>query len=91
MIDIHEEVLAYLKEEAEKDGDTKESQSIEVYSGTSIEDIIIYAKKNSFNVVDNREKNGALWVYYDEDNTIHSSQLKKMNMRYKMGRGWWIK
>ncbi len=91
MIDIHEEVLAYLKEESENDSEIKGSQLTAVYIGNSIEDIIDYAKKYSFPVVDNREKNGALWVYYDDDKTIHSSQFKKMNMQYKMGRGWWIK
>ena len=91
MIDIHEEVLAYLKEESKNDSDIKESQLAAVYIGDSIEDIIAYAKKYSFHIIDNREKNGAFWVYYDEDKTIHSSQFKKMNMQYKMGRGWWIK
>jgi len=53
--------------------------------------IIAYAKNFVFPIKDNRKKGGALWVYHDRDDTIHALNLKEMGMRYKAGRGWWIK
>jgi hypothetical protein len=41
--------------------------------------------------VDNREKNGAFWVYHDMRDTLHAIKLEHMGMNYKIGRGWWIK
>ena len=89
MIDIHEEVLAYPKEEQEKD--TTQEETFVNKITFSVDDIIGYAKKYSFEIVDNRVKNGALWLYCDEENSIHAIRLEGMGMHYKAGRGWWIK
>ena len=70
--------------ENEKSSDKSEEEDV-------ITRIVAYAKNFVFPIEDNRKKGGALWVYHDRDDTIHALNLKEMGMRYKAGRGWWIK
>lgn len=101
MFNIHEEVLAYLKEEESQNendttnidrNDTNGDKEFQPNESTSkIDDILNYAKNYALRLVDNRNKGGALWVYHDRDNTIHALEFKQMGMSYKAGRGWWIK
>ncbi len=87
MVNIHEEVLAYLKQaEQEEKAINKKDNTIFI-----IDDIMNYAQNNKLKIVDNREKNGALWVYHDMCDTLHAIKLEHMGMNYKIGRGWWIK
>lgn len=100
MFNIHEQVLAYLKEEENQTesenryidrSDTNEKRILQQNEASStIDDILNYSKRYAFQVVDNRKKGGALWVYHDKDNTIHALEFKQMGMNYKAGRGWWI-
>ncbi len=87
MVDIHKEVLAFLKE-AEKEESASHKKDTTIFF---TEDIIDYARMNKLKIVDNREKNGALWVYHDMPDTLHAIKLEHMGMNYKIGRGWWIK
>ena len=87
MIDIHEEVLAYLEEEEEKEEANKKKDN----TIFMIDDIIDYGQNNKLKIVDNRAKNGALWIYHDMNDTIHAIKFEHMGMKYKIGRGWWIK
>lgn len=93
MFNIHDEVLAFLKEEEKQNKNNKyEKEIFQQNEATSIiDDILNYAKKYVFKVVDNRRKGGVLWVYHGRDNTIHALEFKQMGMSYKAGRGWWIK
>lgn len=100
MFNIHEEVLAYLKEDNRNennntyiDRNDKDEKGIFQQNETTskIDDILNYSKRYAFQVVDNRKKGGALWVYHDKDNTIHALEFTQMGMSYKVGRGWWIK
>ncbi len=87
MVNIHEEVLAYLEQaEQEEKAINKKDNTIFI-----IDDIMNYAQNNKLKIVDNREKNGALWVYHDMPDTLHAIKLEHMGMNYKIGRGWWIK
>lgn len=59
---------------------------------TNNEDIFsAFLEANGLTTVDNRSKNGALWVYLDDQNSAPARQLGKWGFKYKQGRGWWKK
>lgn len=99
-MNIHEEVLALLAEDKNNNSHNandkvkisplKKVNENEILP-ESIDEILNYAGKFFFRIEDNRVKNGALWVYHDRENTIHAVRFKRMGMKYKLGRGWWIK
>jgi len=103
MINIHDEVLAFIAEnqdESNKENFQKsrkeigaESKSTETKDNSinNIDEILKYAQNFFFKIVDHRAKNGALWVYHDNNKSIHSIRFQRMGMKYKKGRGWWIK
>ena len=89
MISIYDETMKFIAEN--KKEDMKCLNSIDLEVGNKYENIINYAKQYVFKVVDNRGKGGSLWVYHDKDDTIHALEFREMGMKYKAGRGWWIK
>lgn len=104
VINIHDEVLAFIAENQDlnETGDNNESKKISnslfmknntknTIALEAMQTILNYSKKFSFKIVDNRIKNGALWICHDSDKSIHAASLTKLGMKYKLGRGWWIK
>ncbi len=104
MINIHDQILAFIAENKDNDetknnyvdkieSDMLPRKKVDEYKKTeeSINKVIKYSGKFFFNILDNRKKDGALWVYHDRDNTLHAIYFERMGMKYKSGRGWWIK
>lgn len=50
-----------------------------------------FLDSNGLSTEDNRKKNGALWVYLEDERSAPAQQLAEWGFKYKKGRGWWKK
>lgn len=46
---------------------------------------------NRLRSVDNRDKDGALWVYHHLAEGAIAQQLKQLGLKFAAGKGWWLK
>ncbi len=88
MSNYHDRIMQFIDENKVIVVEQKVDQSSE---GDKFRKITNYSKQLHVSIVDNRTKGGAFWVYYQNEDDIHARILKEMGMRYKAGRGWWIK
>lgn len=56
-----------------------------------LEQLIDYCRERKLKVIDNRTKNGALWIVYPSPNGAIADDLKKWGFKFANGKGWWVK
>jgi very-short-patch-repair endonuclease len=54
-------------------------------------DVLSYCRENNLRTLDNRQKNGAFWVFHSEGQGSVANRLSLMGMRYAERKGWWLK
>jgi len=56
-----------------------------------MEQVIKFCRSKNLKLVDNREKNGALWAYYPIQDGAIASRFKEWGFKFAEGKGWWTK
>ena len=57
----------------------------------NLKSLLKYCRDQNLRIVDNRSKNGALWVVHPQPDGPTAQYLRKMGLRFAEGKGWWIK
>lgn len=70
---------------------TSSSVSPTSQDSTGVSAILDFCRTQNLRVIDNRPKNGALWVAYPQSEGSTARALKQLGLRFAPGKGWWMK